>query len=555
MKATCHLSILIQLKLTELKNSFRRLRTRSPLEVLTLVVFLLGAGFGLFILFSKSFQFFQGQKPFGPILIDECFYLLNFTLFVMLLISSGVSAYSSLFKSPEVPFLLTQNIRWNDIYFIKLLETLWFSAWPILFITIPFTIAFGITRSVSLGPFPFLCFVFYLPFVLLAAMIGNLGAVFSVWLLPTKARRKAAILALVGVIIYFFARTQPEIIREQGSLSGILSGYLPHVAFAKFPLLPSYWATRGILAFSQIGKQTGDLWEQGVFYFLVLFSNTLFFLIPSMGVGNRMFAATFLRAQDCGEIPVKRKNRFVQPPVRWFDHLPWPSRPAMAFLEKDIKTFMRDASEWSQLIIFFGLLLVYFLNLKNFEFHVLKDMWKNIIFVLNTVGTYVVLSSFSMRFVFPMLSLEGSRAWIIAMAPVSFASLLLEKFLLGTVVSAVLTLPLVYLSGCMLEIGMRKVFFTTCLGFFVCVALTGLSVGFGARFPDFKSNNPSQIISGLGGSLLLVTHLIYLLGLGVFLLAVQHQSALTFAMISAASLLVGMLPLKLGMSHLKKLEF
>ena len=37
---------------------------------------------------------------------------------------------------------------------------------------------------------------------------------------------------------------------------------------------------------------------------------------------------------------------------------PWPARPAMAFLEKDLKTFSRDPAEWSQLLIFFGILFL-----------------------------------------------------------------------------------------------------------------------------------------------------------------------------------------------------
>ena len=177
------------------------------------------------------------------------------------------------------------------------------------------------------------------------------------------------------------------------------------------------------------------------------------------------------------------------------------------------------------------------------------------IFVLNTIGTYIVLSSFSMRFVFPMLSLEGSRFWIIGLAPIRYSSLLLEKFALGTAISVILTLPLVFLSGWMLEIPLARILFATGLGVSVCVALTGLSVGLGAKFLNTKTNNPSEIISGFGGSMLLIAHLSYLTVIGIFLVMSRDPGWIIFLTMSTASLLIGVIPIKIGSMALRKMEF
>ncbi len=177
------------------------------------------------------------------------------------------------------------------------------------------------------------------------------------------------------------------------------------------------------------------------------------------------------------------------------------------------------------------------------------------VFALNTLGAYVVLSSFSMRVIFPMLSLEGSKSWVIGSVPIRFSSLLLEKFLLGIFASAFLTLPLIYLSGHMLEIDSSHIFLTVGLGFFVCIALTGLSVGLGAKFINFTTNNPSAIISGFGGSMLLVTHLSYLTCVGIFLALSKEPKIITFTMMAAASLLTGFIPLKIGMKAMREMEF
>ncbi len=549
------LTILIGLKLQIVSNIFRKMRSHARLELLTLLLFLIAAGTGLFFLFYHSFHFFEQQKPFGSILIDECFYLFNFMIFVMLLISSGISAYASLYKSPEIAFLIARNIRWKDVYFLKILETLWISAWPILFLITPFIAAFTMTRGIAASFFPFFCFVFYIPFILLAVMTGSFLALLCVALFPSHKSKRIAFGLLILGGIFLFWKTQPELIREQGSLQGILSGYLPHVAMAKNIFLPSCWMTRGVLALCQLGQQTGHLWDDGLFYFQMLLANTLFMLLPTLAAGERLFQMTFLRSQDHSEGLKRLRGNSMAPVFRPLEQWKFLWKPGFGFFEKDMLTFRREPSEWSQMILFFGLLLIYFLNLRNFQAHVLKDMWRNIIFILNTVGTYIVLSSFSMRLIFPMISLEGSRAWMIALAPVSYASILMEKFILGTLLSMILTVPLVFLSGWMLEVSLDQLVVTTGMGFFVCIALTGLSVGFGALFPNFKSNNPSEIISGLGGSLLLFSHLTYLTFLGLFLTFFPGPLWISFLLMSTTSLLLGMLPLQLGVRHMSRMEF
>lgn len=546
--------ILFQLKLTLLRNALGRLGKKSPSELITLIVFFIIAGTGLFYFFFLSFRFFKGQEPFGPILITETFYLLNFTLFVMLLISSGVSAYASLFQSKEVNFLLTKPAGWTDIYFIKLAETLWHSSWSILFLTIPFMTAYALNKNVSPVFFPLYAFLFYIPFALLSCMLGTLLACITVWLLPGRNHRRAAIIFTVLAASYWLHQNQPELIKEQGSLAGIMMGYLPNVAFAKNHFLPSYWLSRGILGAASYETALPFSPKEGFFYLLLLLSNALFFILPSYAVSKNFYPRSFLKAQDHGDAGGGRRlgGKFMDVVFDLFSGL---SKPMNAFFEKDIKTFARNPAEWSQLIIFFGLLLFYFSNLRNLQFHVLKSFWKQIVFTLNTVGTYVVLSSFSMRVVFPMLSLEGSKSWILGTAPMRFSSLLLEKFILGMFSSALLTLPLVYLSGSMLEIAPRSVWMTVILGFFVCSALTGLSVGLGARFINFKTNNPTEIISGFGGSMLLITHLSYLAMVGIFLAFSKETNMPAFCLMAGASLLAGFLPLRIGARSMEKMEF
>lgn len=548
------LDALLGLKVTLLKNGFLKLLKKSRLELAVLVVFLAGTAAGLYALFSWSLRFFHSQEPFGPVLIDETFYLFTFALMLMLFISSAVAAYSSLFRSGEVTFLIPLPLPWSRIFYMKLAEILWLSSWSMILVALPFIAAYGQIQNapVWFSVFSLLCFF---PLIVISGTLGTLTTLALMLLLPGRKSRRIALGLFLFTAISILAGIQPELIKEQGSLAGVLSGYLPHVAMAKNAFLPSCWVTRGIIEAVRLPSFSLLASSDALFYFSLLLSNALFLLIPAGWAGSRIYPSVFFRVQDHGEAQTLKRVQGPGRLERLADSLPWPSRPMMALFEKDIKTFVRDPSEWSQILIFFGLLVLYFANLRNLEFHILKDMWKNLVFVLNTVGTYIVLSSFSMRFIFPMLSLEGSRFWIIGLSPVGYPRLLLEKFILGGLLSAVLTLPLITLSGFMLEMPQEKVFFTTGLGVFVCLALTGLSVGFGALFPNFKSTNPAEIISGAGGSLLLAAHLLYLAASGLFLAFLPDPGAIPLLIAGFVSLLIAVIPLYAGVLKLKRQEF
>ena len=108
----------------------------------------------------------------------------------------------------------------------------------------------------------------------------------------------------------------------------------------------------------------------------------------------------------------------------------------------------------------------------------------------------------------------------------------------------------------------------------VAVGLSGLSVGLGACIPNFRESDPSKIAVGFGGTLNLVTGLLFLL-LVICMMAVPYHfyEAADRIMDTRAServsawlgvgiaggILLGalavLLPLRMGASALKRMEF
>ena len=160
---------------------------------------------------------------------------------------------------------------------------------------------------------------------------------------------------------------------------------------------------------------------------------------------------------------------------------------------KDVRLFWRDPAQWIQFMIFFGLLCIYVLNLRNVAFDFQNPFWETMISYLNLAASALTLSTLTTRFVFPQFSLEGRRLWILGLAPDRAAQGAAAK-ILARVASRRWRSPsaLMIASSLMLHLPwLAGAFFAAAIAL-MSAALSGLAVGLGALFPNFKEDNPEQ---------------------------------------------------------------
>ena len=110
------------------------------------------------------------------------------------------------------------------------------------------------------------------------------------------------------------------------------------------------------------------------------------------------------------------------------------SPPLRLLLLKDLRLFRRDPLQWSQFLLFFGLLSLYFFYVRRFNYGSALVGWMTAIGFMNLAVVGLILSTFTTRFVFPMISLEGQRFWILGTLPVDRRSILWSKFLFAALV-------------------------------------------------------------------------------------------------------------------------
>src|SRR5205823_13349348 len=112
------------------------------------------------------------------------------------------------------------------------------------------------------------------------------------------------------------------------------------------------------------------------------------------------------------------------------------SRVRRHLLVKDTKVFLRDVSQWSQLLQLLALVLVYLYNFRVLDLDripYMSGVIKNVYAFVNLAMAGLVMATLCGRFVFPAVSAEGAAFWIIRTAPISLHDFLWSKFWTGIV--------------------------------------------------------------------------------------------------------------------------
>jgi len=559
------LGVLLRLRLRELRHRLAGLPQESRLKIGCILVFVFLLWAGLFFTFLRSFEFI-GQFPgLREVLLEHLFSLLFFALLVMLTFSTGIISFGALFRAPESAFLLTQPIRPETLFAYKFIESLVFSSWALLFLGMPALLAYGFTGEAPRYFFPLSVMVF-VPFVVVPAAMGAGVTLLVVRYVPRSRRALLLWVALgvgagLAVVLYRFG--------------GNLRGYIPfseawlwnvlkRFRFVRSSILPSYWLTESILA---LGR--GAL-GRAAFFFLVILSNVGFLFLLLYRFAGWNFLESYSRAQALRSRRRRRRQPVVSLLVRsLFWYLDEPTR---LLVRRDIVSFLRDPVQWSQVLIFFGLLAIYFFNLRRFYYQVTGDFWRILVSLLNLGATSLTLATFTSRFIYPQVSLEAQRMWVVGLAPVSRRRLLLAKFAAAVVGSMLLAGGLVALSNWMLGMPVRVALVQLLVAVLVAAGLSGLAVGLGASYPNLRESDPSKIVAGFGGTFSLVTGLLFLTVMLVFAAFLTQffsvagrsqgpgwrEAAVALAVLAgvgAVGLGVTLLPMVLGLRRFERMEF
>lgn len=552
------LTVLLKNRLRLIRNWHRVLRRQSRFKTGFILLFGAGLLVALQFFFARGFRMLDGLGQAGVMILPRLFAMFFLAMALMLIVSGAITAYTTLFRSSELRFLMVHPVPAGAMTVYKAVESAGLASWAFLFIIVPFTLAYA--RHQALTPWITLwTLVMAVPFLLLCAGIGTLLTLAITRLTArSKVRKYILGIALGAMLVAAWFGWRPQRVDDESLF--MLAQLVPGFRLASNPLLPPAWMAEGILSFSR-----GE-WMRGFLFWSILASYAVITAILIEWPGGRWFRIVWQRAAT----PTARRRR--RGPIasgRFWQRLPLGFAPAVrAMIVKDIRTFLRDPAQWSQGLIFFGLLALYFANLRTLRYHYLPPTWRAAIAFLNMFSLATVMCSLSSRFIFPQLSLEGQAFWLLGLAPVSRGRILLAKMATALTANLAVSVGLMTISSRMLNVAAPIHRIAIGVGAMSACAFTGLSVGLGAVFMDLRQSNPAAIVSGFGGTLNLVLSLGFMLAAILPFVIVEqfqpvlraelgweHPLAIAWVWLILLTFIAVALPLHLGYRALRVREY
>ena len=424
------------------------------------------------------------------------------TFLSFLAFSSIVTSLSTFFLSDDLRLLIAAPIDARRLFHARFARTLGQASWMVVVFIAPVLAGVGLARSAPLSYY-LTAILAVVPFVTIPVALGSMITLGLVNVFP--ARRAREVLMLMGIvfatsIVLLFRFIQPERLLRVESMPEV-TAFFATLQSPITPLLPSFWAGETLFASLQGGwdpLHAGALW-----------TTALAAVIAAASLFQRWHFAGFSKSQEARKVKVTRWGW-----IDWtLDRLPM-SPVRRQLLVKDLKVFLRDVSQWSQLLLLLALVLVYLYNFRVLDLERIPSMsrvLKNVYAFLNLGMAGFVMATVAVRFVFPMVSSEGAAFWIIRTAPINLRDFLWSKFWTGL-------LPVLVLSECLTIAGnellgvdpfLKRVAAVTIV--FMSFALVGLATGLGARYPRFAADNPTQVAGSYGGVAFMVLAVLFVL--------------------------------------------
>jgi ABC-2 type transport system permease protein len=485
------------------KNDFlrggRSWRRRSLLIGLALAFWC-----GTYYVIRRVLLYFQSVYDLGPSLAYQLLLIILLTFLSMLLFSNLITALSTFFLARDLDLIRSTPVSADSFYYSRLITTTLNSSWMVLFFSLPIFAAYG--TVFGSGVLFYLWVAVVLPlFLIVPASVGILIMHLLVYFLPAKRIRD--MLFFIGLfaflIIYFLFRfSQPERLVQPENFGHFLQ-FLAAMETPASPLLPSSWAAE-VLAGPLFKRPTG----QGFFYAL-LASYAFFLPLATSWVSSAVYLAGWSKAQESKQ--GRRKYELFESGLNWLMR-PFPSVFG-ALIVKDIKTFLRDSTQWSQLFLLIALIVVYLYNFKVLPLDrspLPTAALKTVVSFANLALAGFVLSAVAMRFAFPAVSLEGKAFWILQTAPISLRTLLWSKLWLNLVPLLILGELLVFLSNLLLQVPPWMMLLSLVTVFLMTFGITAICVGVGALYPKFTFDHAAEIPTSFGGAVCMIVSIAFI---------------------------------------------
>jgi ABC-2 type transport system permease protein len=493
------LCLLLSPRILGIKNGFfhseRRVRKRGLLMVVVGLAF-----WGLmFVLSTRVLLYFQSVEVIGDLLAHQLLSMVFLTFFSLLIFSHIIMALSNLYLSKDLETCHASPASLEEVFASRSIYTVVDSSWMVIVFGLPVLMAYAYVYRP--GPAYYVDLIHMsLAVIIIAAGLGILFTMILVSLFPAQRSKDLIMLLSIFIIValyLMFRFLRPERLVDPDTFFTVTQ-YVSALKAPDSPYLPTYWITE--MLWASLGNAQG---ETRLFYALLMWSTASALVVVNIWVARAVYFTGFSKAQEA-----KRRRggkKILDLLIRFF------TRPLgddlASIVEKEIRTFFRDNTQWSQLLLLAALVVVYLYNFSVLPLDmspVRLEFLQNEIAFLNMGLAGFVLSAVSVRFIFPAVSSEGGAFWILQSSPLSVRRYLWGKYAFYVPTMLCLGEVLILATNHLLDVTPFMMVLSAVTMFVAVFGIVALGMGFGAIYPKFDYQNIAQVATGFGGLMYMI---------------------------------------------------
>jgi ABC-2 type transport system permease protein len=562
-----NLFLLLSVRILALKNSISSVDRGATKKALVMIAVGFLFWILMFVLSSRVLSYFRSTEIIGDILARHLLSMVFLTFFGLLIFSNIITSLSNLYLSNDLELCHASPAKLEEVFISRVIFTLFDSSWMVIIFGLPVMMAYG---WVFKPGFLFYFDLFHLGLALsiIASAAGIFITVIMVSIFPAQKTRDIIMIFMVFAVIalyLMFRLIRPERLVDPDAFFSIMQ-YVSVLEAPDNPFLPTHWITD--VLWGHVNRRAGD---GNLFNIMLLWSTALALMVINIWVAGRVYFGGFSKSQEA-----KRRRAgkgildlFVKLMKKAFRD------DTGAILEKDVRVFFRDNTQWSQLLLLGALVAVYLYNFSVLPLErsaIRLDFLQNTVAFLNMGLASFVLASISVRFVFPAVSAEGSSFWIIRKSPLSIKRFLMGKYIIYIFPMIVLGEVLIIATNRLLDVTPFMMILSSVTMFFSVFAIISLAIGLGGVYPRFKYENITQVSTGFGGLVYMILSALYMAAIiileagpvYIFFNADLYNRSIragewlmisgSFILVIAITIFTIYKPLKMGVEALKRYE-
>ena len=422
---------LIKTRLVRAFKSILQIR-KSNLIIYSIVFTIFLAG--TFIFFFRIFLFLAPIEVIGTIIADKLISYSFFVFTLLLFMSNGITALSTLYHSDELDYLHSTPLQPFYIFSLKLVENIFYSSWATLIGGIPIVFSYLIAFS----HFELETMLIILPLLTFTLIPSGLGV--SVVIILKKinpfwtVKQLAAVLGTLSVFfVFIYIQTTPYSFNVPDTLNlEAINQFVSNLKISN-PYFPNEWFYN---CASALTRNNFELYTKNL---ALLFSGSLISISVAFLLSNAFYRVSWMSSESSSySRSINKKLLFNRFPK------------FLNLLQKDIKIFLRSPLQWSQLMIIGVLLVIYTFSLRKTPLYVRDPFWLSVFALINTGFIGYITATLSLRFVYPGVSLEGRSWWSLRSSPLSPELILHSKGVLFLIINLVIAESVILLSNIIL---------------------------------------------------------------------------------------------------------